>query len=399
MAGPGLTAVFADTPHTLAQDLATRHARVRKGLAALDADALLLATPVNLLYTTGRVFNGYAWLPRDGAPRFFVAKPNFAGENTHAIRKPEDIPQILQGLGETTGRLALEGDELPWAAFTRLAKISEKPPANGSGLLRAARAVKTPFEIALMRKGGGRHAAVVAEFPRLFKPGMTDHDFALECEAAMRRAGSLGLFRVNGAGMEVFMGTVLAGDNAGAPSPYDFALGGAGLDPSLPVGQSGVALAPGMTVLVDIAHNFHGYLTDCSRAFHIGAPAAETLRAHQCCVDIQRAVAERARPGAACADLYQLALDMAASAGYAECFMGLSHKAKFIGHGTGLYINEWPVIGAKSASVIEPGQVIALEPKIVLPGVGAVGVEDTFVITADGAENITPCGQELHATG
>ena len=384
--------MFDDASSECARDLCLRWERMRAGLGALDADALLLCSPVNLLYATGKIFNGHVWLPRDGAPRLFVSKPqNATGENVHVVRKPEEIPDLLAGLGARVGRLAIEGDELPWAAFARLSKLSEKPAVNGSGLLRAARAVKTPFELAVMRECGGRHAAVVAGFPRLFTPGMTDHGFALECEAAARRAGSLGLFRINGAGMEVFMGTVLAGDNAGAASPYDFALGGAGLDPSLPVGQNGTRLEPGMTVMVDIAYNFRGYLTDCSRTFSIGKPEPETLKAHRCCADIQAAVAERMGPGAACADLYQLALDMAAKAGYADCFMGLSHKAKFIGHGTGLYINEWPVLGAKSASRIEVGNVIAVEPKIVLPGVGAVGVEDTFVVTGHGAENITPC--------
>ena len=388
--------MFNETHQELAPDFTLRHARFQKGLAALGADALLIHTPVNLLYATGRVFNGFVWIPRNGGPHFFVAKPEpTVDKNTHKIRKPEDIPRILQHIDKLDGCLALEGDELPWSVFTRLSTLSERPAANASSLLRHARAVKTPLEIEIMREGGARHAEAVAGFARLFYPGMTDHVFALECETTIRYAGSLGLFRINGSGMEVFMGTVLAGDNAGAASPYDFALGGAGLDPSLPVGQSGVVLKAGMTVLADIAFNHRGYLTDCSRAFSIGRPDPETMRAHECCMDIQRAVADRARPGAACAELYQLALDKAEAAGFKDNFMGLSHKAKFIGHGTGLYINEWPVLGAKSMHVIEAGQVIAIEPKIVLPGVGAVGVEDTFVITEKGAENITPCRQEL----
>ena len=119
------------------------------------------------------------------------------------------------------------------------------------------------------------------------------------------------------------------------------------LDPSLPVGQNGTKLTKGMTMLVDIAFNHQGYLTDCSRTFSVGKPLAAVRAAHQCCVDIQAAVAEAMRPRVPCEELYQLALKMADQAGYADRFMGLSQKAKFIGHGTGLYINEWPVIGAR----------------------------------------------------
>lgn len=187
------------------------------------------------------------------------------------------------------------------------------------------------------------------------------------------------------------MGTVLAGDNGGAVSPYDFALGGAGLHPSLPVGQSGVVLREGMSVMVDIAGNFYGYLTDCSRVFSVGRLAQRALDAHQVSINIQHAVAAAGRPGVRCEDLYALALKLAGEAGLAECFMGLEQKAKFIGHGTGLVINEQPVLGARSKDVLEEGMCIALEPKFVIPGTGAVGVEDTYVVTAAGMENLTAC--------
>ena len=380
----------------MTKELSSRWTPVQSRLASLNADALLLSSPVNLLYATGQIFNGCFWLPRNGSPHLFIQRPqNEESGNVHFIRKVEDIPAILAKLGLSVGRLALEGDELAYTTHTRLAKLSEGPVANGSGIMRLARSVKTPFEIALMREGGARHAKAISRFPEFYKPGMTDHQFAVECETALLRAGSLGLFRVNGTSMEVFMGTVLAGDNAGAVSPYDFGLGGAGLDASLPVGQNNTVMKPGMTVLMDIAFNHHGYLTDCTRTFSIGKPSADTLAAHQCCMDIQAAVANAMRPGVSCEELYKLSLDMADKAGYADRFMGLSQKAKFIGHGTGLYINEWPVLGARSTAVLEAGNVIALEPKIVLAGVGAVGVEDTFAVTGNGVENLTPCAQHM----
>ncbi|MCL1888000.1 MAG: Xaa-Pro peptidase family protein [Kiritimatiellaeota bacterium] len=402
--------MFASTSPELAQDLFRRWAKIQPGIRGLDADALLVCTPVNQLYLTGKIFNGYIWMPRSGSPHIFVRRPaSLTGANVHPVKVPEDIPGILVRLGIPVGRWALEGEELPWAFFMRLSRLSEppavsdptlpkravRPAASGSGLLRRARCYKTAHEIAIMREGGARHAGAVATFPQFFKAGMTDQEFAAGCEAAVRHAGSLGLFRIHGMSMECHMGTVLAGDNAGAESPYDFALGGAGLDDSLPVGQNNTVLERGMTVLVDIAYNHRGYLTDCSRTFSIGKPSKEVLAAHQCCVDIQAALAAAAVPGASCAELYQIALDRAADAGYADNFMGLSKKAKFVGHGTGLFINEWPVIGASAVHDLHPDQVVAFEPKIVLPGVGAVGVEDTFVITDSGAENITPCPREI----
>ena len=238
---------------------------------------------------------------------------------------------------------------------------------------------------------------MVARFASVYEPGMTDQTWAIEMYRLMLQSGNLGLFRIAGGSMEAFMGTILAGDNGGAVSPYDFALGGAGLHPSLPVGQSGVFLKEGMAVMVDIAGNFYGYLTDCTRTFAIGKIAPEAVRAHQVSIDIQRAVAAAGWPGARCEDLYNLALEMAGKAGLADCFMGGAQKAKFIGHGVGLVINEQPVLGARSKDVLEAGMCIALEPKFVMPGTGAVGVEDTFLVTPAGLELLTPCDPALIA--
>lgn len=375
-------------------DLAVRWSRLQARLCEAGADALLVGTNVNLFYLSGRVFMGYVYLPVAGKPWFFVRRPcGLAGENVAEIRKPEQVPEILAAAGvPLPKRVLLEGDELSFSEWTRLgALFAGAEVASGSGLLRQSRSVKTPYEVRVMKKTGARHAAVVGQYASVYEPGMTDQAWSIEMFRLMLRAGGLGIFRIAGGSMEGFMGTVLAGDNGGAVSPYDFALGGAGLHPSLPVGQSGVVLREGMSVMVDIAGNFYGYLTDCSRVFSVGRLAQRALDAHQVSIDIQHAVAAAGRPGVRCEDLYALALKLAGEAGLAECFMGLEQKAKFIGHGTGLVINEQPVLGARSKDVLEEGMCIALEPKFVIPGTGAVGVEDTFVVTAAGMENLTAC--------
>ncbi len=384
----------------LVDDLKLRWTRLQQGVRATGADALLVGSNVNLLYLSGRIFMGYVYLPAEGAPWFFVRRPcGLAGANVVEIRKPEQIPEFLRDAGlPPPARLLLEGDDLTFSDWTRCAALVKGAAAeNGSGLLRQCRAVKTPYEIQVMKKTGSRHAAVVAQFASVYEPGMTDQAWAVAMFHLMLKAGSLGLFRIAGGSMEGFMGTVLAGDNGGAASPYDFALGGAGLHPSLPVGQSGIVLKEGMAVMVDIAGNFYGYLTDCTRTFAIGHLAPKAVAAHQLSIDIQQAVAAAGVPGARCEDLYTLALKMADEAGLADCFMGLAQKAKFIGHGTGLVINEQPVLGARSKETLEAGMCVALEPKFVIPGTGAVGVEDTFLVTSEGMRNLTPCASELVA--
>ena len=118
-----------------------------------------------------------------------------------------------------------------------------------------------------MRLSGVKHAAVYNRVTHVYREGMSDDELSIELEAIARRLGSLGLFRIFGSSMEIFMGSVLAGDNADEPSPYDFAMGGAGMNGSLPVGANGTILRPGMTVMVDLGGNFTGYMTDMTRVF------------------------------------------------------------------------------------------------------------------------------------
>ena len=69
--------------------------------------------------------------------------------------------------------------------------------------------------------------------------------------------------------------------------------------------------------------------------------------------------------------------------------MGHASQAGFVGHGVGIEINELPVIAPRSRDIIEAGNVVALEPKFVIPGIGAVGIENTYIAGSDGGECIT----------
>ena len=190
--------------------------------------------------------------------------------------------------------------------------------------------------------------------------------------------------------MEIFKGSVIAGDNADAPSPYDFAMGGAGTNPSLPVGANGTILKPGMTLMVDMGGNFTGYMTDMTRSFIINKLDNDlALKAHKCSITIEEEIMKVARPGVEAKNLYELAIEIVKAEGLEHYFMGHKQKAGFIGHGVGIEINEVPVLAPKSRDILEENMVFALEPKFVIPGVGAVGNENTFVVRDSGLEKIT----------
>lgn len=383
----------------LLPELKLRRDKIRSLMAQHEIDAALITCNVNLIYTYGRVVSGYLYLPLHAPARLFIKRPNnMVGEYVHPIRKPEQLPELLMECGlSIPSKLMLEGDELTFTEYNRLAACfpqTEVVPC-GTSLIRKARSIKTDMEIEMFRRSGIAHAKAYEQIPSVYQPGMTDRQLSVEIERLMRLEGGLGIFRTFGQSMEIFMGSLLAGDNATNPSPYDFALGGRGLDPSIPIGVDGSLLQPGQSFMVDMGGNFYGYMGDMSRVFSIGRLPEKAYAAHQTCLEIQEAVAEKAKPGVVCEDLYNIAINMVTKAGFADNFMGTTQKAKFIGHGIGLEINEMPVLAPRMKQELEPGMVFALEPKIVLPGIGPVGIENSWAVTEEGVEKLTLCKEEI----
>ena len=380
------------TEKSLENELELKWSGIRKAMREEHADGCLLAVDMNLYYVAGVVFSGYFYLPAEGRPYFFIKRPSLE-ENDHVyfIRKPEQLPELFKEAGIPMPRkLLLETDELSYNECTRLLKIFQpEESGNATTVLRHVRMIKTPWEIEQMRISARRHEAVYREIPDCYRPGMTDLEFQIEIERRMRLHGSIGLFRAFGSNMDIFMGSLLAGENAEIPSPFDFALGGAGIHPSGPLGASGILLKEGMTVMADMSGNYTAYQTDMTRVFSIGKLPDKAYRAHDVTLMLQDRMMNMAKPGTACADIYNLSLEISRQEGLADCFMGTHLQAKFVGHGVGLQINELPVLAPRSKDVLEPGMVFAFEPKYVLSGIGAVGIENTFLVTESGVEKMT----------
>lgn len=371
-----------------------RREKLLEAMQTAGVDAVLLASVTNLFYLTGRVFLGYILLLADGTMRYYVKRPvELSDDALIYIRKPEDIPATIDTPIHTIG---IELDALSYNASVRLLKLfADARPANASALLQQVRSVKTPGEIDKIRYCAERHDFVYSQIPKLYREGMTDFEFQIEIESVMRREGCLGQLRASGDAMEIHMGSLIAGANADEPSPYDFSMGGAGLDPSLPVGASGDIIHLHESVMVDMNGDFNGYMSDMSRTFAVGSISDLARRAHDVSIEICRMAERECVPGYPLKYLYTRALEIVDREGLTQYYMGHRQHAAFIGHGVGIEINEQPVVTARSKAVFVEGNVIALEPKFVIPGVGAVGIENTYLATASGLESFNHAPEEI----
>ena len=236
-------------------ELELKWRRIQQAMRQEEADGCLLTMNMNLYYVSGQVFNGYFYLPAEGRPYWFVKRLTVPETNqVHVIRKPEQIPDFFRDLNLAMPRkLLLEADELSYNEYIRLQHVFRaEATGNASALIRHIRMIKTPWEIEQMRISARKHEAVYREIPACYRPGMRDVELQIEIEKRMRMHGSLGYFRAFGSNMDIFMGSLLAGENAGEPSPFDFALGGKGIHASGPLGANGTLLREGTTVMETI---------------------------------------------------------------------------------------------------------------------------------------------------
>lgn len=380
------------------EEASLRIDRLHKAMAGAGIDGLLVADNADIFYLTGRVYAGFAYIPAGMAPLWFVRRPvELEGDGVVYIRKPEDMASHIVAAGlAMPRRLGLELDILSFNQAERLRSVFPGAECvDTTPMMRAMRAVKTDFEVEQMRLSGLKHEQVYRKIPKLYRVGMTDVELQVEIERISRLEGCLGVFRISGQSMEIYMGNVLAGRNADVPAPYDFAMGGRGLDPSIPGGAAGEEIKEHNAVMVDLNGNFTGYMTDMTRVFAVGSLPQEAVDAHQCSIDICRTFEREARPGVEARTLYEMCADMARECGLERYFMGHRQHAGFVGHGVGIEVNEWPVIAPRSRQILERNNTIALEPKFVIPEVGAVGIENTYVIEDTGARSLTNAPEEI----
>lgn len=181
----------------LQPELKLRRDKIRALMAQQGIDAALITCNVNLIYTYGRVVSGYLYLPLNAPARLFIKRPNdIEGEHIHPIRKPEQITGLLKECGlPLPVKLMLEGDELPFTEYNRLAACFPETEvvSCGTALIRQARSIKTPIEIEMFRRSGIAHAKAYEQIPSVYQPGMTDRQLSVEIERLMRLEGCLGI--------------------------------------------------------------------------------------------------------------------------------------------------------------------------------------------------------------
>jgi len=359
-----------------AMDVAARMPRLRARLGEADVDALLVTRLPNVCYLSGftgsagmlLVTNDDALLITDGR---YVQQSR---EQLDAVgvsariaiaATPAEQREVLATATKGHARLGLEAHGVTWAqqrAFTEwLADVDLVPTESCVEVLRA---VKEPGEVARIRAACAiADDALTAVLPTLHD-SPTEREFARSLEWAMRERGAV---------RTSFDTIVAAGPNGSKPHgrPTDRAIGA------------------GELIVIDFGCVVDGYCSDMTRTVSVGDPGEHARRVWEVVAESQRAGRAAVRAGVGCATVDRASRAVIEAAGWGETF------AHGTGHGVGLEIHEAPRVSATADATLETGHVVTVEPGVYLPGVGGVRIEDTVVVTPDGAETLTEFPKSL----
>ncbi len=390
---------------TPASELFARIAKLQHLMQKDDLDAVLMIQNADLFYFTGSIQQGMLYVPANGEPLYMVRKDHGRARMESGLKEvlpfksPKDIAGILADYGcALPKRAGMELDVVPVDLYQRFARAFEGcEMVNASHLIRTVRAVKSEYEISIMKDAALQVDRVCQRAREVLREGMTDLELAAELEFCARQQGHHGVVRMRGFNNELFYGQIFSGADSAVPAFLDTPLGGLGLTPAVGQSASYKTIRCNEPIIVDFAGAFDGYLVDQTRIFSLGPLPDKLMRAYEDMLRVQHKMQLVARPGVAWGEVYDQCHSYACELGYREIFMGNpGAQVSFIGHGIGTEIDEYPFLarGFKD-QLLEENMTFAFEPKVVFPGLGAIGIENTFRLAADGPKHLTFSSEEL----
>jgi len=342
--------------------------KLRDRLSSLQCDNLLVEEEHNLYYLTGlSLSSGKILLNAEEA--FLLVD----GRYFEMCQKKSPIPVLLQISGQNPyaelmkrlrgSTIGFDSDSTSYKTFLEIQKVL---PQNFSLLpvdnpiKKSLRIVKDQEEIRLLTAAAELGSKGFDYICSLIKEGITEKKLAAELE----------IFWIQHGGGLAFEPIIAFGPNSSMPHYR----------------SNNVALKKGDPILIDIGVTLQNYHSDMTRMLYFGQPNSKMSEIHEVIQKAHEAAVSICQPGILIGELDRTAREIISQHGYGEQF---THS---LGHGIGLEVHECPFLRSASPykeMPLEENMVITIEPGIYLPGVGGVRIEDTILITKNGAKSLT----------
>jgi Xaa-Pro dipeptidase len=388
------------------EELAGRLQRFRTAMDAVDPQwqMAVISDKLDMYYFTGTMQDGALMIrPQDMILWVRRSYPRALNESLlprEWIRRMKSYRQPAEYYGAQRPDVVYLDNKhatLEWMGFfTKYFPLRERK--NLEPIIARLRSVKSEHEMELMIRSGRIHGTIMTEeVAPLLKAGISEAELAVKLYLKLVLAGSQGIARTNRQTGEDAIGLASFGKSALVQTAFDGPGGTAGTCVAVQsIGSAFRKLREGQLVYLDIPCGCEGYNTDKTIVYYFGNLEAdphkeEILRAYNYCLELEKKTTALLKPGAVFGDVYDTIM-----ADFDHTYDGAFMNGEpFLGHSIGLVMDETPVIAHGIKDRVEENMTIAVEPKIALPGIGTVGTENTYRITASGAVSLTGEPQPL----
>lgn len=383
-----MSEVYSKIPKS---EIDTRFSRLKDALRQRDIDGALFMTTIELYYYSGIGIDGALLVPVDDEPVRLVERN---AELAKSYSQVSDVQPMgrLSGIFETLNvkpgsTLAVESDVIPHSLMKYLqSRAGETSLVDGSQIFRGIRSVKSPYEIAMIETAASIVDQSFIHCAEIAGPEMTEIDLSMRLDKWMVENGHAGFISTHGFNSEMLIFSYVVSSRGATLNTQFTPVSGYGLSLKYPSGPTRRKLGRNRPFLVDSCGNNHGYISDTTRTFIIGKFSKATREKLDALDQIKEFLEQKMIPDASLGALFGEVVELSKELGIYENFMGpRSDKAVFVGHGVGLELDELPVFYAKGPD-LKLGNVLACEPKLIIPGEEVLGIEDTYAITESGAK-------------
>lgn len=362
------------------EHFSNRLERLQELMKQQGVGAVYLHASTNLYYFTGLKWSPSermvaAVVPADGeicyiAPRFELDTLRDYWQIPAEIHAWEEhecpyelLGRVLASMQASEKPLLLDPATPYFTADGIQTKNANLKLGNALPLTQQLRSLKTPEEIALIRRAHEMTLEVHRAAASMLRPGITTPEVVSFIDDAHRKVG--------------------------APAGSFFCIVLFGVGTSFPHGvKDPQTLAQDDWVLIDTGCLLDGYNSDITRSFCFGSPTEAQRAAWDVEKAAQIAAFEAAKIGQPCEACDNAARQVLEAADYGPDYKlpGLPHRT---GHGCGLDIHEGPNLVRGETAPLAEGMVFSSEPMLVIPDQFGVRLEDHFFMTESGAEWFT----------
>ncbi len=349
-----------------------RRRAIAARLPELKIDALLVSSPANVRYLSG--YSGSNGLVLIGPKQaHFFTDPRYGQEagrtitaKVHVAKGPLIAAAAALAKRKKWKKIGFESENMSVSAY---GKLKEDLPLGFSlvpvgRVNEEQRMLKSPAEIAKIRRSVDLNSEAFARTIRRVKVGTRENEIAAELEYQIRTLG---------AEKPSFETIVASGERSALPH-------------STPGAR---ALQGNELLLIDMGASLDGYASDMTRMAYAGSPSGRVREMYRAVLEAQFAALDAVHAGVPAEKVD------AAARSVLKKFKLDRYFVHSTGHGLGLEIHEPPRIGKKDKTPLQAGMAITIEPGVYLPGVGGIRIEDTVVVTETGCDILTPTPKEL----